>query len=163
MTYLTGLGEHLETLDDVILRTKNFFDEDPQAQYEVSIGTDAQCYSRVTKYVTAIVIYKIHNGGILFRQNVYVKGRRPELHEKLIRETTLTIEVAELFIPKLKKLMKEFGYNIINVYADGDVSSTDGQSSSMKTAVEGMFKSYGLKPRVKPNAFAASCVADYYC
>jgi len=163
MSFKTGKGIVLETLDDVIVKIKKMFDEDPQADYEVSIGTDAQSYSRVTKYVTAIVIHKLYNGGILFRKSHYVKGRRPELHEKLIRETTLTIELAEQFIPKLKKLINEHGYKVVNVYADGDVSSGEGKSHVMETAIVGMFKAYGLEPRTKPNAFAASCVADYFC
>ena len=163
MSYLTGSGETLETLNDVVARIKVFFDEAPEAEFEIMMGTDAQSYKKQTVYATAIGVHRISNGGIYFIQKYYVRGKGPYLYEKLLKETSLTITLAEKLIPKLATLVKEHGYNIINIYADGDVSSTDGASEVMKPTVEGMFKAYGLKARTKPYAAAANSIADRHC
>ena len=77
MTYKTGAGDILKTLDDVVARIKEFFDVAPEAEFEIMIGTDAQSYSGKTVYATAIVAYQKRKGGIYFINSQTVRGRRP--------------------------------------------------------------------------------------
>ena len=164
MKFLTGHDELLTTIDDVVERIKQFMDQDKTSEYEISIGSDSHSFSRATKYVTVVVVHQIGKGGILFRKNTYVKGRKPALYEKLMKETTLTIDIASLIIPKIQELVKTGGYRIPNIFADGDVNIKESEPSTpYGGVVEGMFKAFGLNGRIKPNAIAATYVADYFC
>lgn len=148
-------------LPGVITEIANFVDEYPQSFYRLVIGTDSQTrrvgQGAEVNFVTAIVIHRIGHGGRYFwRTNKQDKVF--QLRDKIYTETLLSLDLAEKFVPGIRKVISPKKYDLeIHI----DVGSL-GPTREMIREVVGMVQGNGYKAKTKPEAYGAFVVADRY-
>jgi predicted RNase H-related nuclease YkuK (DUF458 family) len=117
---------------------------------EIFIGTDSQVRGTKTKFVTVVAAYEPGNGGRAIARSAKVENL-PDLRTRLLQETWFSIDLA-------LKLSKELDQRI-TIHCDVN-SNPIYKSGQYKNEVQGYVKGFGFDCQIKPNAWAASCVAD---
>lgn len=139
-----------ETVDEILAMMASA----PEDRYEIVVGTDSQTYHHQAEYVAAIVVHRVGKGGRYFWRRVY--GRRPRtLRERIHREAWLSYETAQDLI----EAFKERGVSQFNLEIHVDIGR-NGRTRELVEEVVGMILGVGLAVRTKPEAYAASVVAD---
>ncbi|HAF71561.1 MAG: hypothetical protein XD60_0389 [Acetothermia bacterium 64_32] len=127
---------------------------DPKAEYHLVVGTDSQTYQNSTEYVTAVVVHRVGKGGRYFWRRT--RGPRlKSLRERIWREAWLSYEVAQMVIEALKE-REVLGFHL-EIHVD---VGRAGRTRELVEEVVGMIIGVGLPVRTKPEAYAASTVAD---
>src|SRR3972149_2264046 len=107
-------------------------------------------------FVTAIVVHRRGRGARYFwkKEKKYVKV--PVLRDKIYTETTMSLEIAEEFVPELRKRISPAKYDLeIHI----DVGPL-GPTREMIREVVGMVNGNGYVAKTKPDSWGASSVAD---
>ena len=149
MKFKTYHGEpiSLEEISDLICE---------QYDYTVWVGTDSQVKKKIGKvqYSTCIVVHKKGKGGRVFVH----KSREPytkSLQQRLANEVWRSLETSF----ELKNLLPANADIVIDI----DVNrSKKFKSGNYHEQLVGMVVGQGFKCRVKPDAWAAQCVADKF-
>jgi len=150
----------------IISDIQRFLEEDVNAEYSLVIGTDSHELTNSKKpangtkdinLVTAIVIHRKGFGGQYFWRRETVRNIHT-LREKIYTETITSLNFATIFVPLFKKHLngKEPNYNL-EIHVD---VGEHGESRNMIKEVVGMVTGNGFVAKTKPNAYAASYVAD---
>lgn len=121
------------------------------------IGTDSQNYSkkRMCVFTTVLIAYRLGKGGsvVLHRDKVpYIQS----LRQRLILEAMRSLETAWYIEPIVPSK------NIIEIHLDVN-PNLKYRSGSYKDELIGLVAGQGYKCIIKPDAFAASGVADRKC
>lgn len=136
--------------------------------WEFFIGTDSQCYSRskICVFTTVLIAHNPYRGGAVIR---YTDRRAfvpfEALSSKLIAETQRSIEVCKRLEEKLIELSDEnndYSKNIVGVSIDVNKDNIHASGKYKETLV-GMVVGHGYRAFIKPDAWAASSVADSKC
>lgn len=153
-------------LEQTVKIIKDFISNFPDAEYEVTIGTDSQNFNK-TKIVKVIAVHKIGGGGIFFYDIVYLPLIK-ELRRKLVTETQMSIDLANAFIDELEKefdrsLWDYTNYNLrFQLHCD---IGYNGKTSALIPEITGWVKAAvpdEFEPIIKPESFAASSIANKY-
>lgn len=155
-------------VEEVIEIIKEFLEEEPENEYSLVIGTDSHEKkladtvrptngSRTINLVTAVLIHRKGFGGKYF----WVRNEMPNIHtlrEKIYAETLASLNFATTFVPLLKKSLngKSPNYNL-EIHVD---VGEHGDTRDMIKEVVGMVTGNGFVAKTKPQAYAASYVAD---
>lgn len=146
-------------LRGIITEISNFIDEDPGSFYSLIIGTDSQTRRLNGKaeidFVSAIVVYRKGKGAIYFwRKEKHFQT--PVLRKKIYTETVMSLDLAHLLVPKIRKVIPPSKYDLeIHI----DVGSL-GPTREMIREVVGMVNGNGFTAKTKPESWGASSVAD---
>ena len=146
-------------IPDLVREIKSFIDEDPYSFYSLIIGTDSQA-KRINgdseiNFVTAVVIYRKKRGAKYFWRKVR-EIKRLVLREKIYTETSISLEIASLLVPEVRKVISPVKYDLeIHI----DVGPL-GQTRTMIKEVVGMVTGNGYIAKTKPDSWGASKVAD---
>ena len=135
-----------------------FMTEDENRRYKIFIGSDSEGHAgENTDFVTAVVVHRVGNGGRFFWRRAELK-RFHNLHDRIIQEVLLSIDTAKEILESLKKIkdVPDFDFEI-----HVDVGEK-GETKSMTQEVIGMVRAYNFEPRIKPESYAATNVADRY-
>jgi uncharacterized protein len=141
---------------ELIGEIKRYIKEQPERHYSIVVGTDSYPSNSVD-YVTAVVVHRKGRGGRYFWRKKHQTGKTPTLRNRIYEETMCSIGTAQ-------KLLKTLGQEALAKYdleIHIDVGSS-GPTREMITEVVGMVKGNGFTARTKPEAYAASTVADRY-
>lgn len=139
----------------------------PQAQFRILVGTDSESVDGAAKFVTAVVLWHVGHGARAFRM-ITTDGELAgsegyRIYERIRRETMLTGVLAQELRSALRDIMGDDGVlERLEVHAD---VGPNGKTSKMMQEVIGVLKAYGFPEaciRIKPEAVAASSVADRY-
>ncbi len=152
------------------------FDEEKTKGYDltVCIGTDSKRNGTGYKFATAIIIRLTENigndkfgrainqgrGGIVIGSTYYdstLKNGKEGVKERMMREVSKTIEVAYQISP----LLDSYGVKL-EVHADVNPDIRWESNKALSEAV-GYMLGMGYDFKVKPNAHAATNVADKLC
>ena len=144
------------SLENLVKELFSFMKESPSASYNIVIGTDSEPRLKVDEFVTAIIIHRLGKGGRYFWRRVVLKPSKV-LRQRIYQEVSLSLEIAQKLIDKLKEA-KEFNFSF-QIHIDIGVN---GPTKSMIQEVVGMVKGSGFDVKTKPEAFGASNVADRY-
>ncbi|MBI4057784.1 ribonuclease H-like YkuK family protein [Candidatus Microgenomates bacterium] len=149
------------TLEKVISEIANFINEDSTHFYRLVIGTDSQAKGlngeAEVDFVTAIVIHRAGRGGRYFWRKVRQKSKLV-LRERIYRETLLSLELAEKFVPAVRKVIPPSKYDL-EIHIDvGPI----GPTREMIREVVGMVNGSGFTAKTKPLSWGAFVVADKY-
>lgn len=136
----------------------DYMSEEPKRRYSIIVGTDSEGYGEVN-FVTALMVHRIGRGGRCFITKTKVADIR-ELRQKIYQEATLSLEVTELVVKKLKQfLTDEYLHQGLEIHVD---IGENGPTKDMIKEVVGMVRGSGYTVRIKPESYCASCVADRY-
>jgi len=133
-----------------------FLKSNPNATYKVIIGTDsARLPAKAADFVTAIVVYRVGNGGRYFWRRFEI-GKFHTLRDRIIQEVLFSIETAKEVLEELKKdsSLPEWSFEI-----HADVGE-NGNTKVLIQEVVGMIRANNFEARTKPESYVASKVAD---
>jgi len=129
---------------------------DPKARYELLVGTDSSVSGPHVDYVSAIVVHKVGKGGRYYWTRVREK-KTFSLRQRIWREAWLSFELAQ----RLLKGLSSFAPLAFNLEIHVDIGE-NGPTKELIDEVVGMIIGSGFAVRIKPQAYAASSVADKY-
>jgi len=129
---------------------------DPKARYELLVGTDSSVNGPQVDYVSAIVVHKVGKGGRYYWTRVREK-KTFSLRQRIWREAWLSFELAQ----RLLKGLSSFAPLAFNLEIHVDIGE-NGPTKELIDEVVGMIIGSGFAVRIKPQAYAASSVADKY-
>lgn len=148
-----------EKISDLPLHLRNILGSGAK---EIHVGSDSQQCGSKTSYVTVLVILTPQKGGIVFYTEEVVsrvRDLRERLHKEAWMSTELSMELTAT--PDIGEAIVH--EHDITVHIDANTEDGNGKFKSARWAQElaGMATSQGFKTLLKPNAWAASNVADH--
>ena len=144
------------TLGDIVSRIASFLREDREKQYQVIIGSDSQLHRGITELVVAIVVHRRGSGGIYFWSKRH-KTNLKTLRQRIYEEALLSLEVAS-------ELVRELNQERVldcNLEIHVDIGQ-NGKTKDLIKEVVGLIQGNGFRVKTKPEAYAASTVADWH-
>lgn len=158
--FKTGSGDPL-IVSDIVETIKTFIEEDPEADYVLTIGTDSESKKnggkdKVLELITVIVIHRKGFGGKFFWKKKHTPNAH-SLQEKIYSEVLLSLETAHLLVPKLKIKLNGSSHYDLEIHVD---VGENGKTREMIKEVTGMVTGSGFIARTKPFSYAASNIAD---
>jgi len=148
-------------VNEMVAEVAKFVRKEPGEYYNLIIGTDSQAHTdngkSKTVFVSAIIVHRKTKGGRYFWKKETV-DRKMVLREKIYKETTISLELAESIVPQLRKAITPAKYDLeIHI----DVGPL-GPTREMIKEVVGMVTGSGYNAKTKPESWGASSVADKY-
>lgn len=152
--FLSPNGQH-RTLEGVYQDVVAFMREDRDASYKLIVGSDSQTRQDLV-FVTAIVIHRLGKGARYYYQRTHHR-RMSSLRQRILFETSLSLAVAG----ELERLFAEHGPAELDMEVHIDIGP-DGDTRELIREIVGMVLGSGFDAKIKPDAYAASSVADRY-
>lgn len=135
----------------------NFLAAEPEAKYQIVVGTDSQPHDGAgVDFVTALVVHRKGTGGIYFWKRV-VNKKRYVLRQRMYEEAAISLEMAESVVA----LLHHDGITRYDVEIHVDIGQF-GETREMIAEIIGMVRGSGYAVKMKPDSYAASKVADRY-
>ncbi len=151
------------TLEEVTREIAFFMNEDQRFGYSIIIGTDSQAVNGEVDFVNAIVVHRKGRGGRYFWRRQERRYKTPlALKARMFSEAQLSIELAIELLAVLQNVLADAFIEIapqIEVHIDIGVN---GPTRDMIKELVGLVKGSGFEAKIKPDAYAASTVADKY-
>jgi len=121
------------------------------------IGTDSQNYSKKSTcvFTTVLIAYKMHHGGSIITHK-HKSSYMDSLRQRLLMEAMLSLEVGWFLDQRIKK------ESLIGIHLDVN-QSLKYKSGQYKDELVGLIMAQGFNCLIKPDAWAASSVADSRC
>lgn len=164
-----NLSQKNMTFEQVFDHIVKFMKKDPIGSFKLMFGTDSQVHHSYTKFITGIVIQCETKGAWACIRKVIVPRKMNNLHERISYETTLTEEVVSMFTEERKDQL--IGIVLPHIYKgasftiEGHIDIGSGRRNKTRIFVNEMvarMESIGVEPKIKPDAFVASCYANRY-
>jgi uncharacterized protein len=161
-------------LEDVLRDITAYMNEDTRFAYRLIIGSDSQANTplkpkiQVEKrqnidFVNAIVIHRVGRGGRYFWRRLHREYQNPlSLKARIFTEANLSIELALEVLTLLQQQLARVQVDSQpNIEVHIDVGQ-NGPTREMVKELVGLVRSSGFEAYIKPQAYAASTVADKY-
>lgn len=152
----TSPSKGLMTLEKVVTDILDYAGEDQSRPYKLLVGTDSQPFHKGTCFVSAIIIHRLGKGARYYYHKSF-ETRIYSLRQRIFYEASLSLELSDQLYASLKKQ----GRQDLTVEIHLDVG-THGETRDLVKEVTGMIVGSGFDARIKPDACAASKVADKY-
>ena len=152
--------------EQVIEEIFDYMRKDPQKNYEIVAGCDSSSDERPA-FPVAIVILKKGYGGRFFLTRIqYPRSAKRKFynwHQRILEEVVLSCEIGlrsrEALKEKINSSKIPLNYQFQYIHAD---VGPKGVTRDMIREVVGLIRSNGFEAKIKPEAFAASVVADRF-
>ena len=157
MQYLfnTSFGSQINP-QEVVEEIIKFINADQRRYYKVTIGTDSErAPDNTADFVTAIVVYRVGNGGRYFWRRAENKTKYHTLRDRITEEVLISLEIAK----ELLNVMKNFEMPKFDLEIHVDVG-TNGETRTMIQELVGIIRANHFEAKTKPESYAASKVAD---
>lgn len=143
------------TLAGVREKVLAFMAKEPEAKYQLVIGTDSQPKNgQSTDFISALVVHRLGRGGIYFWRR-RIDKKTYVLRQRIYQEASLSLSLAEEFL----EATKQDGIARFDVEIHVDIGEY-GETREMINEVVGMVRGFGFAVQIKPQAYGASKVAD---
>jgi len=150
-------------LKGVIKEIFGYMQEVPENQYEIVVGCDSPSSDKPF-FPIAIVVLRTGFGGRFFLKKMQYPENFPQKFtywkSRILQEVYLSCELALSLRETLEK-ENNLGLKYEFQYIHADVGER-GKTKEMVKEVVSFIKSNGFEPRIKPQSFAATVVADRY-
>lgn len=149
--------------DQVIGEILNYISEKPEMFYDIIVGCDSSS-SEEPHFPVAVVVLRVGQGGRFFLKKIAYKNRKfYNWKQRILEEVLLSCQLA-LYLRKniekrIKKSTPDSNYQFRYIHAD---IGENGATKEMIKEVIGLIKGNGFEPKIKPEAYVASTVADRY-
>ncbi len=150
--FKSARGQKL-TKEELIKEIKEFIAVDPKKDYRILVGTDSEYFDHKVDFITVIVVHRIGVGARYFWRREIV-SKNLGLYERLWQEAILSLKISQEFLKILTNEKLNFHFEL---HLD---LSTNGKSSSTVKEIINLVRSYGFEVKIKPEAYAASKIAD---
>jgi len=139
--------------------------EKPEKFYDIVVGCDSSSEEE-PHFPVAVVILRVGEGGRFFLKKIKYSGSKKRFSNwkiRVLEEVLLSCQLAlflrENFEKKIKNLAEIPNYQFRYIHAD---IGENGQTRDMIREVTGLIRGNGFEPKIKPEAYVASTVADRY-
>lgn len=144
------------SLDQMISEIYAYIEGDRNSVYKMVIGTDSQTNHKGTLFVTAIIIHRVGKGALFYYSK---KKSRPllDLRYRIYKETEYSLALMER--------LKEMGFLGASLELPVEVHLDVGRRGETRKLIQevvGWVTSVGYAVKIKPEAYAASSVADRF-
>ncbi|MDP3901488.1 MAG: ribonuclease H-like YkuK family protein [bacterium] len=162
--------------DQVAQEAIDFINADENCNYKIIIGTDSQAAAdKTADFVTAIVIYRVGNGGRYFWRRIANDKKFHTLRNRIWQEALMSLDIAKQFIESLQKIshdelvlsagidMEEHPVSKLSDRVDFEIHIDVGENGATKAIIQelvGMVRANNFGVKTKPDSYAASKVAD---
>jgi len=141
----------------------NWMKEKPEAFYDIVIGCDSSS-GEEPNFPVAIVILRKGEGGRFFLKKIAYQDRKfynwkTRILEEVLISCELALYLRENFTREIELIEQKFNYQLLYIHAD---VGENGKTRDMIKEVVGLIKGNGFEPKIKPESFAASVIADRY-
>lgn len=151
------------SMEGIAKRIAGFINADLQSEYEVTVGTDSQNFSK-TKMVEVIAVHRAGTGGIYFYSIDYIPLIQ-NLKQKINEETSRSLMVANELIDELTFALMEKEQDIdelkLSFQIHCDIGKY-GKTSMLIKEITSWVTSQGYVCLIKPDSYAASAIANKY-
>lgn len=143
------------SFSEVIKDILGYINEDKTYSYKLIVGSDSQPRPEGTCFVSAIIIHREGKGARYYYQK-RSEHKINSIRQRIFYETSLSLALAD----RISKYLKEIGRDMeVEIHLD---VGNQGETKDMVKEVIGMVVGSGFDARIKPDASAASKVADKY-
>ncbi|KPJ57296.1 hypothetical protein AMJ49_01700 [Parcubacteria bacterium DG_74_2] len=151
------------SLSNVIKEILNYINEKPEKFYDVIVGCDSPS-GEEPNFPVAVVILRIGEGGRFFLKKIGYKNKKfYNFRQRVLEEVLISCELALSIREKLEREMIKLpnlpNYQFRYIHAD---IGENGATRDMIKEITGLIRGNGFEPKIKPEAFVASNVADRY-
>jgi len=147
-------------LSQVVQEISDFIQADKEGKYQLVVGTDS-AGSQQPDFVTAIIIYRVGKGARYFWRRTNGNKVYHTLRDRIYQEVNLSLETAQAMLSQLRRSLHLKNFSNCDVQIHIDVGQ-QGQTKEMIREVVGIVRGNGFNPKIKPESYAASNVADKY-
>ncbi|MDD5145913.1 MAG: ribonuclease H-like YkuK family protein [Candidatus Pacebacteria bacterium] len=162
-------------LDKVVEELIGYIKEKPDRFYDIIVGCDSSS-SETPDFPLVVVALRVGEGGRFFLKKIGYENRKfYNWRERILEEVLLSCDFAlylrENFEQKFKEYLASEKESLINPkngkeryqfrYIHADVGE-NGKTKDMIKEVIGLIRGNGFEPKIKPESFVASTVADRY-
>lgn len=145
-------------LEGVIKELISWMKEKPEKDYDIVVGCDSSS-GKEPSFPVAVVILRVGEGGRFFLKRVNYEDKKfYNWRERVLEEVMLSCDLALLLKERLEQVKLD-NYQLRYIHAD---IGKNGQTKDMIKEVAGLIKGNGFEPKIKPEAYVASTVADRY-
>ena len=152
-------------IEEVIKEIIDYISEKPEKFYEIIVGCDSSS-GQEPLFPIVLVALRVGEGGKFFLKKINYKGKEfYNWKQRILEEVFLSCQLALFLKEKLEKRIinqcsnKKVFYEFRYIHAD---VGENGKTKDMIKEVTGLIKGNGFEPKIKPEAFAASNVADRF-
>lgn len=143
-------------LDEVVTDILAYISEDMTRPYNLIVGSDSHPGGQGSCFVSAIIIHRLGKGARYY-YNKKTERHINSLRQRIFYEASLSLALAD----ELCLCLKKHGRDDMKVEIHLDIG-THGESKELIKEITGMVVGSGFNARIKPDACAASKVADKY-
>ena len=148
-------------IDKVIEEIINYISEKPEKFYDIIVGCDSSSEEE-PNFPVAVVILRVGEGGRFFLKKIGYKNRKfYNWKTRVLEEVLLSCELALFLREKVEKKLEAYPFNYQFRYIHADIGE-NGATRNMIKEVTGLIRGNGFEPKIKPEAYVASTVADRY-
>ncbi|MDD3269393.1 MAG: ribonuclease H-like YkuK family protein [Syntrophomonadaceae bacterium] len=144
------------SLKEVVRDVLAYISEDLTRSYQLIVGSDSHPACQGTCFVSAIIIHR-KGKGARYYYNKFTDRKMNSLRQRIFYEASLSLDLAD----QLSACLKEQGRDDMKVEIHLDIG-IKGETKELLKEVTGMIIASGFAARIKPDACAASKVADKY-
>ena len=152
---------------EVIGELISYIQEKPEKFYDIIVGCDSSSGEDPHFPVVVAILRKGEGGRFFLKKIKYPKSEnRKFIHwrNRILQEVLLSCDLAlilrEDFENKIKELSSQnLRYQFRYIHAD---IGENGQTKDMVKELTGLIRGNGFEPKIKPESFVASVVADRY-
>lgn len=148
-------------IEEVIEELSKYISEKPEKFYDIIVGCDSSS-GEDPHFPLAVVILRVGEGGRFFLKRIGYKDRKfYNWKTRVLEEVFLSCQLALYLRENFEKRIKEGNFRYQFRYIHADVGE-NGQTRDMIKEVTGLIRGNGFEPKIKPEAYVASTVADRY-
>lgn len=150
---------------EVIKEIYNYISEQPEFFYDIVVGCDSPSSDKPF-FPIAVVILRTGAGGRFFLKKMHYPDNflkrfaNINWKNRILQEVYLSCELA-LSLKEVLEKENKLGFKYQFQYIHADVGE-QGKTKEMVKEIVGLIKSNGFEPKIKPQSFAATVVADRY-
>ena len=150
-------------IDKVIEELFNYISEKPEKFYDIIVGCDSSS-GEEPHFPVVIVVLRVGEGGRFFLKKISYKDRKfyswkTRILEEVFLSCQLALYLRENFEKKIQSSKQKILYQFCYIHAD---VGENGQTKDMIKEITGLIRGNGFEPKIKPEAYAASNVADRF-
>ena len=146
-------------INQVIDEILGYLSEKPEKFYDIIVGCDSSS-GEEPHFPVAVVVLRVGEGGRFFLKKISYKNRKfYNWKTRILEEVLLSCEFALFLRENLEKKLKDLNYQFRYIHAD---IGENGATRDMIKELTGLIRGNGFEPKIKPEAYVASTVADRY-
>lgn len=159
-------------IKEVIQELIGYISEKPEFFYDIIVGCDSSS-SETPDFPLVLAVWRVGEGGRFFVKKITYKNRKfYQWKQRILEEVLISCEFAlylkENFDKRLFETISNSAdkeksvfpkYQLRYIHAD---IGEQGQTKDMIREIVGLIRGNGFEPKIKPESFVASTVADRY-